>query len=144
MANIKKDTNNTDLEHVINSDYVSMQSTTLTGPGAFSSKSTGTITAASCGHIGQQVTWPVAHKPLTAASKLTLNGNDSDIVLNGKSMRQWMEGMEERVNWMQLNPALETEWNQLAELGRQYRELEALCTAKAAAWKMLASITPSV
>jgi hypothetical protein len=43
MATSKKDTNSTDLEHVINSDYVCMQSTSLTSAGDSISQLSGTI-----------------------------------------------------------------------------------------------------
>jgi hypothetical protein len=42
------------------------------------------------------------------------------------------------------NPALESEWDQLRELGKQYRELEQQLTEKAQMWAALQRTQPPV
>jgi hypothetical protein len=71
----------------------------------------------------------------TATSgKLTLLGDDADLVINGVSLKQVLE---ERLNVLIPNPELEKEWAQLKELGDKYREVEADLIEKAKIWKAL-------
>ena len=58
------------------------------------------------------------------SSKITLDGPDADIKINGVSLWTTMQEIANRLNIMQTNPELETEWAELRELGEQYRKLE--------------------
>ena len=60
----------------------------------------------------------------TASSKITLEGADADIEINGVSLWTTMQEIANRLNLMHVNPELETEWAELRELGEQYRKLE--------------------
>ena len=62
--------------------------------------------------------------PNTTSSKLTLEGADADIEINGVSLWKTMQEIANRLNIMHTNPKLETEWAELRELGEQYRKLE--------------------
>lgn len=62
--------------------------------------------------------------PNTASSKITLQGTDADIEINGVSLWKTMQEISNRLNIMQVNPELETEWAELRELGEQYRKLQ--------------------
>ena len=53
-----------------------------------------------------------------------LQGEDADININGKSMKSWMEKVEERLNILTPNPELEKDWDDLRKLGERYRRLE--------------------
>ena len=57
-----------------------------------------------------------------------------DFILDGVSLKQVLE---ERLNMLVPNPALEAEWNELKELGDRYRALEADLNEKAKMWKVL-------
>lgn len=57
-----------------------------------------------------------------------------DVILDGVSLKQLLE---ERLNMMIPNPALETEWDELKQLGDEYRRLEADLKEKARMWKAL-------
>ena len=57
-----------------------------------------------------------------------------DLMLDGVSLKQLLE---ERLNLMVPNPELEKEWDQLKELGNQYRKLEADLKEKAKMWQAL-------
>ena len=57
-----------------------------------------------------------------------------DLVLDGVSLRQLLE---ERLNMMVPNPELEKEWDQLKQLGDEYRKLEADLKEKARIWQAL-------
>jgi hypothetical protein len=58
------------------------------------------------------------------SSKITLDGPDADIKINGVSLWATMQEISNRLNIMQTNPELETEWSELRKLGEQYRKLE--------------------
>jgi hypothetical protein len=48
----------------------------------------------------------------------------TDITVAGKSLKQFMDNMEERLAILHPNPALEDRWEQLKELRKQYVEME--------------------
>jgi len=48
----------------------------------------------------------------------------TDITVGGKSLKEFMNKMEERLAILHPNPALEDRWEQLKELRRQYVEME--------------------
>lgn len=68
---------------------------------------------------------------------LTLKGENADIDINGKSMKEWMEKVEERLNLLSVNPELEDEWEDLKQLGEQYRALEKHIQEKMKTWSKL-------
>ena len=77
---------------------------------------------------------------ITASGKMALNGNGADIDINGKSLKDWMEKVEERLNILTPNPELEKEWDELRRLGERYRKLEKKCKEKAEVWNKLKSM----
>ena len=77
---------------------------------------------------------------ITASGKMALNGNGADIDINGKSLKDWMEKVEERLNILTPNPELEKEWDELRRLGERYRKLEKKCQEKAEVWNKLKSM----
>jgi hypothetical protein len=62
---------------------------------------------------------------------------DGDITVKGRSLTEFMDSVEQRLNILRPNPALEAEWDQLRELGKQYRELEQQLTEKSQMWNTL-------
>jgi hypothetical protein len=77
-----------------------------------------------------------------AAPKITLDGEGADIVVNGESLIGMLHRMEQRLNILTPNPALETEWAELRELGDQYRKLEQHILEKQATWNRLKAMPP--
>jgi flagellar motility protein MotE (MotC chaperone) len=77
---------------------------------------------------------------ITQGGRISLQGTDADLDINGKSLKQWMEQVEERLNIITPNLTLEKEWDDLRELGERYRELEKKCKEKAEMWKKLKSM----
>ena len=73
---------------------------------------------------------------------IDLRGEDADIKINGKSMKTWMEQVEERLNILTPNPELEKDWDELQELGERYRALERKCKEKAQMWAALKKVQP--
>jgi hypothetical protein len=77
---------------------------------------------------------------ITQGGRISLQGDSADLDINGKSLTQWMERVEDRLNILTPNPTLEKEWDDLRELGERYRELEKKCKEKAEMWKKLKSM----
>jgi hypothetical protein len=77
---------------------------------------------------------------LTASGQMELKGDGADLTINGKSLKDWMERVEERLNILTPNPELEKEWDDLRRLGERYRKLEKKCQEKAEMWSKLKSL----
>jgi len=71
------------------------------------------------------------------AGELNLTGVNADITINGVSLMATLKLIQDRLNMLHPNPALENEWDQLRELGEQYRKLEAELVEKQRAWEIL-------
>lgn len=71
------------------------------------------------------------------SSKLTLQGKDADIEINGQSLLSMLRRIEERINILTVNQELESEWEELRELGDQYRALEKKIKHKINTWQRL-------
>ena len=76
------------------------------------------------------------------SGSIEIKGEDADIKINGKSMKTWMEAVEERLNILTPNPELEKDWDELQELGERYRALERKCKEKAQMWAALKKVQP--
>ena len=68
---------------------------------------------------------------------IAVNGKDADIKINGKSLSVAIEKIEERLAILHLNPMLEERWEELKQLGDQYRILEAEIIEKEKIWHIL-------
>lgn len=76
------------------------------------------------------------------SGSIEIKGEDADIKINGKSMKTWMEKVEERLNILTPNPELEKDWDDLRRLGERYRRLEQKCKDKAQMWAALKKVQP--
>lgn len=77
---------------------------------------------------------------LNQSGKLSLQGTNADIDINGHSLMKTLEALEDRLNMLTPNPEMEAEWDQLRELGQRYRELEQQCREKTQMWNKLKSM----
>ena len=66
-----------------------------------------------------------------------IKGKDADLLINDKSLKTWMEKVEERLNILTPNPEMEKEWDDLRKLGERYRKLEKKCKEKSDTWNKL-------
>ena len=66
-----------------------------------------------------------------------IKGKDADLLINDKSLKTWMEKVEERLNILTPNPEMEKEWDQLRKLGERYRKLEKKCKEQSDMWNKL-------
>ena len=71
------------------------------------------------------------------SGKISLQGEDADIEINGESLVSMLKRIEERINLLTVNHELESEWEELRELGNQYRELEQRIKDKLETWAKL-------
>ena len=74
---------------------------------------------------------------LNQSGKISLEGTNADIDINGRSLMKTLEALEDRLNMLVPNPELEKEWDQLKKLGNRYRKLEKQCRDKATMWAKL-------
>ena len=107
-----------DLSQIANPTYANV---TLTSGGYSMSSGTGIV------YSPTATSWSP-----TGTSTGTIRAKD--LVLDGVSLK---ELLEERLNLMVPNPELEKEWDQLRELGDQYRKLEADLKEKGRIWQAL-------
>jgi hypothetical protein len=73
-----------------------------------------------------------------ASGKLKLEGPGADIEINGESLIDMLRNIEQRLNILQPNEALEQEWEELKALGDAYRTLEAQIQDKMKTWNAIA------
>jgi hypothetical protein len=78
----------------------------------------------------------------TSTPKIRLDGDGADIEVNGWSLVAAVKSIEQRLAIMQPNPELESEWEELRELGEQYRKLEQHIRDKQATWDKLKAMPP--
>lgn len=62
---------------------------------------------------------------------------DTDIKIGDRSLKDFMDKVEERLAILTPNPELEDQWNKLKALGDQYRELEKELLEKQKMWDIL-------
>jgi hypothetical protein len=74
---------------------------------------------------------------VSQSGTMELKGDNADIVVNGESLMQTLQVLKERLNWLQPNPDMESEWDELRELGERYRALEKQCQEKSQVWNTL-------
>jgi len=73
-----------------------------------------------------------------ASAKIRLDGPEADIEINGESLTDMLKIIEQRLNILRPNPELESEWEELRELGNAYRTLESKIQAKMKTWNAIA------
>ena len=90
------------------------------GGGAGGYTSPITITGA-----GSGATWTNATRT-TAKGQLKLEGSDADIFVQGKSMKAWMESVEQRLSILEPKPELLKKYKALEQAYEHYKTLEAI------------------
>ena len=93
-------------------------------------------------YAGTGTATAIADATISTATKiqsgqLELKGDQADVVINGVSLTETLQLIQDRLNMLRPNAALEAEWDQLRELGQQYRQLEAELKEKQRAWEIL-------
>jgi hypothetical protein len=78
------------------------------------------------------------------SSTINLKGENADIKINDISLVDTLKTIQDRLNILRPNPELETEWDQLRELGEQYRELEKKLQEQSDMWGKLKAMPPPI
>jgi hypothetical protein len=78
-----------------------------------------------------------ANQNIQPNNTVHIKGENADLLINDKSLKTWMEKVEERLNILTPNPEMEKEWDQLRKLGERYRKLEKKCKEKSDMWNKL-------
>ena len=81
--------------------------------------------------------WTTNTLTVPPSGRMELQGAHADIVMNGVSLNDTLKLIQDRLNMLRPNPELEQEWDQLRDLGDQYRELEKQLMEKQRAWDLL-------
>lgn len=87
------------------------------------------------GAIGASLTSPWTTSASINTGKVRIT--DQDIELDGLSLKETLKKLHERMAILVPNPELEADFEQLANLRRQYMDLEKELKEKAEAWKTL-------
>ena len=68
---------------------------------------------------------------------LEISGEKADIMINGISLKKTLDCINDRLGLMRHDPRLEAQWDELLELGKRYRQLEADINEKIHMWDLL-------
>jgi hypothetical protein len=121
--------------------YANTATTTVSGggytvPNVSISSGTG-ISSPYLTSTGAYPTWSNGISP-----KIKLDGEGADIEINGESLVGLLKQISERLNLLKPNEKMEKEWDQLRELGEQYRALEAKLKEQGDMWAKLKAMPP--
>ena len=89
-------------------------------------------------------TYAISPITSTPSGTLELRGEGADVKINGVSLTGVLKNIEERLNILRPNTELEADWDQLRELGNQYRQLEAELKEKSLMWNKLKAMPPVI
>lgn len=96
---------------------------------------------------GVNGTWGSITSPKDPAVKIDTDGiiikEQADIKLGNVSLKDFIERIEQRLALLSPNPELEKEWEELKELGDQYRALEKHIKEKMKTWEILKREDPA-
>ena len=125
---------------------------TITTPSIYTTNGTGytyTTTGTGTGNINWGVnsgSYTIAPDPNLQGTSLHVRGDaefegdvtfQGDIAIKGKSIKESLLAIEERLAILRPNEALEKKWDNLRELRKQYMELEAEIIEKEKMWDIL-------
>jgi hypothetical protein len=121
----------------ITSPTVSTVNWTGNNPYTISNLSGATYTVGNAGNAG----WA---SPLSVNGNVEIKGNNADISINGVRLGDRLSAIETQLNILQPNPEIESEWDELAQLGERYRQLEQEIKEKMEVWRLLQAKSDSI
>ena len=89
---------------------------------------------------GSTGTYTIATDPNLTGTSLKVKGDvtfEGDVAIKGKSIKESLLAIEERLAILHPNEELEKKWDNLRELRKQYMELEAEIIEKEKMWAIL-------
>jgi len=99
------------------------------------------VTITNMPNINTAPTWTFSDSNITSpwSGKISLNGDDADIEINGRSLMQILDGLEQRLGLLKCREDLEGQWSELKALGDQYRAMVKSIEEKTLMWNTLKS-----
>jgi hypothetical protein len=90
---------------------------------------------------GPSTTWTLSDSWQNSppSGKITLDGDNADIEINGRSVMQILDGLEQRLGLLKCREDLEADWSELKALGDQYRAMVKSIEEKTLMWNTLKS-----
>ena len=88
---------------------------------------------------GTNTSWITADPSLKGAT-LSVKCNadfEGEVTIKGKNLTEMLEKIDERLAILHPNPELEDRWDELKELSKRYKELEAELIEKEKVWAIL-------
>ena len=88
---------------------------------------------------GTNTSWITAD-PSLKGSTLSVKGDadfEGEVTIKGRNLADMFEKIEERLAILHPNPELEDRWDELKELSKRYKELEAEIIEKERVWAIL-------
>ena len=128
------------INNTMNSTYIGDPLTTGTPGQVYTTTGTGNI---SWGNLnGTTTSWGniTLAEPDIKGATLKVKGDadfDGEVTIKGKSLTDMLDKIEERLAILHPNEKLEDKWDELKELGRRYKELEAEIIEKEKIWAIL-------
>jgi hypothetical protein len=88
--------------------------------------------------------WTDTTNPMTVnqSGRISLQGDDADIEINGESVVSLLREIRDRLNIIQVSETMEKEWDELRALREQYEAKLAECREKSRAWEALKQMPP--
>lgn len=71
------------------------------------------------------------------SGKISLQGKDADLDINGVSLKETLASIQEMLGIMKMDPALEKEFEELKAAGEHYRQLRERFKEQKAVWDTL-------
>jgi len=123
----------------MNNTYIGDPLTTGSNGQVYTTSSTGNI---NWGNLnGTSTSWAtLSQDPNLSGHSLTVKGTadfEGEVTIKGKSLTGMIEKIEERLAILHPNEKLEEKWDELKELGKCYKELEAEIIEKEKVWAIL-------
>jgi len=123
----------------MNNTYIGDPLTTGSNGQVYTTSSTGNI---NWGNLnGTSTSWAtLSQDPNLSGHSLTVKGTadfEGEVTIKGKSLTGMIEKIEERLAILHPNEKLEEKWDELKELGKRYKELEAEIIEKEKVWAIL-------
>ena len=82
----------------------------------------------------------ITSDPSLKGASLSVKGDadfEGEVTIKGKSLFDMFEKIEQRLAILHTNPELEDKWDELKDLAKRYKELEAEIIEKENMWKIL-------
>lgn len=127
------------MTYAITQPYPYTGNITVTGTSGSSSIFTIGTNGTSSADLWTNASWTTAAPSVNVSQKATidLKGEDADVVINGKSLSKTLEGIQERLGLLEMNPELEEEFEELREAANHYRKLEKKFKEQKKVWDTL-------